>query len=93
MLTLSFIGIIGILTILVSTLVKIIGLPDQIKINKKRKSIEGLSLLLWALSFSAYLLWTTYGLLKSDPVIYVANGIGIITNGILLWQFYVYRNR
>jgi uncharacterized protein with PQ loop repeat len=91
--TITFAGIIGFLTLVVGILVKVIGLPDQIKKNYKRKSTEGLSTWFMILSLIAYSLWTIHGILQKDMVLIFGQGLGIITVGIILYQIYIYRDK
>ncbi len=84
--------IIGILTAALSILVKVVGFPDQIRKNHKRKSTEGLSLWFYLLSFLVYVLWTLHGILQNDLVLVLGQGLGIITTGVILYQVYIYRN-
>jgi len=91
--TISFAGVIGFLTLVIGILVKVIGLPDQMKKNYKRKSTEGLSTWFMILSLIAYSLWTIHGILQKDMVLVLGQGLGIITVGIILYQIYIYRNK
>jgi uncharacterized protein with PQ loop repeat len=61
--TLSLATIVGVLTVIIGILVKIIGFPDQFRLNYKRKSTKGLSTLFFALAFVSYILWTVHGIL------------------------------
>ncbi|HLD41820.1 MAG TPA: SemiSWEET family transporter [archaeon] len=88
----TFAAIGGLLTLIFGILVKIIGFPDQIKHNYKRKSTTGLSTTFFILSFVTYSLWTLHGILQKDSVLAIGQGLGIITTGIVLWQIYLYRN-
>jgi uncharacterized protein with PQ loop repeat len=89
----SFAAIIGALTIFFGVIVKVVGFPAQMKTNFQRKSTKGLSTTFMALSFVTYTLWTIHGILQKDPVVYVGQGIGIITTGVVLYQIWIYRNR
>jgi len=89
----TFAGVIGFLTLVIGILVKIIGLPDQIKKNYNRKSTEGLSTPFMILSLIAYLLWTIHGIIQKDMVLVFGQGLGILTVGVILYQIYVYRNK
>ena len=88
----KFAVIIGILTTALSILVKVVGFPDQIRKNHKRKSTEGLSLWFYLLSFLVYVLWTLHGILQNDLVLVLGQGLGIVTTGVILYQVYIYRN-
>ena len=90
----SLIAIVGIAVSIVSVLVKVLGMPDQIRKNYTRKSTGGLSLLNYTLSFSAYVLWTWYGVLKHDWPVALAQGfLGCVVTGIILFQFFLYRKQ
>jgi uncharacterized protein with PQ loop repeat len=91
--SITFAGIIGFLTLVIGILVKIMGLPDQIRKNSARKSTEGLSTTFMVLSFVAYLLWTLHGILQKDTVLILGQGLGILTTGIVLIQIYLYRKK
>jgi len=82
---------VGVVTTVVSILVKIIGLPDQIRKNYQRKSTLGLSTPFFVLGMASYTLWTLYGALKHDWVLILGQGVGMITMGIIAWQIYIYR--
>ncbi len=90
---LTLIFVVGVLTVLFSFLVKVIGLPDHIRKNRLLKSTKGVSTMLIFLLFLSYTLWTIYGLLANDWVVYLGHGIGIITTGIILLQVYSYRKK
>jgi len=87
----TFAGIIGVSTLIVGVLTKLIGFPDQIRKNYKRKSTEGLSTALMILSFVAYLLWTIHGILRDDMVLIIGQGMGILTTGIIVYQIFIYK--
>ena len=88
----DYVVIVGILTTVVAVLVKVIGLPDQIRKNYKRRSTEGLSTPFFALGFFSYFLWTLYGFMKSDWVLVIGQGVGMLTMGIIAYQIFIYRN-
>lgn len=89
--SLTFAGIIGLLTLIFGILVKVIGFPDQIIKNYKRKSTEGLSTKFIVLSVIVYLLWTIHGILQNDWVLIIGQGLGIVTTGFILFQIVLYR--
>lgn len=91
--TITFAGIVGVLTTIIGIVVKIIGLPDQIRKNLRRKSTEGLSTTFMLLSFLAYCLWTLHGLLRHDLVLVIGQGLGILTTAIIIWQIFIYRKK
>ena len=88
-----FAVIIGLLTTILSILIKVIGFPDQIKKNYKRKSTEGLSSTFYILSFITYMLWTLHGVLQKDWVVILGQGLGIITTGIIVYQIFLYKKK
>ena len=83
--------VVAILTVTFGILVKIIGFPDQMRTNYKRKSTKGLSTNFIVLSFITYTLWTLHGMFQKDAVLAIGQGIGIITTGIILYQIWLYR--
>lgn len=85
--------IIGLLTTILSILIKVVGFPDQIRKNYTRKSTEGLSTWFYVLSFSTYVLWTLHGFFQKDWVVILGQGLGIITTGIIVYQILIYRKR
>ena len=89
--SLTLIKVVAFLTLVIGILVKVIGLPDQIKKNYRRKSTEGQSVAFWVIAWLAYLLWAFYGVLKNDLVIVIGQGLGVLTTGIILYQVFIYR--
>lgn len=90
---LDFAAIIAILTLIFGILAKVIGFPDQIRKNYKRKSTEGLSTIFIVIGVIGYTLWTIHGLLRNDWVLVIGQGLGIIVTGIILIQILYYKNR
>ena len=89
----SLVAIVGVAVAAMSIAIKLIGFPDQFRRNLKRRSTEGVSFLFYAMSFITYALWGFYGWLKGDWVIILAQGIlGCLTTGLILFQFFHYRN-
>jgi len=89
--TITLAGVIGVLTTIMGVIVKVIGLPDQIRKNYQRRSTEGLSTTFMFMTFVAYALWTLHGVMRRDPVLIIGQGLGIVTSGIILWQIFIYR--
>ncbi|TAK97024.1 hypothetical protein EPO05_00245 [Patescibacteria group bacterium] len=89
--TLTLAAAVGITTVTLGILVKVIGFPDQIRKNYRDKSTKGLSTAFILLSFLAYTSWTLHGILIHDTVVIVGQGLGIITTGAILLQIYIYR--
>ncbi len=89
---LALIPIVGFIVAVLSIASKVLGAPDQIKKNFRRKSTEGLSFMFYAFSFTTYFFWALYGALREDWVIFLAHGfLGCIVTGIILYQFVIYR--
>ena len=85
--------IVGILTTVLSVAIKIVGFPDQMVKNFKRKSTEGVSTTFYVLSVITYIVWTLYGLLRNDWVVIVSQGLGIVTTGIIVYQILLYKKK
>jgi len=90
---LSIASVIAFLTTTVAILVKVVGLPDQIKKIYKRKSTEGISTVFFILAFVSYLLWTIHGIFQKDNVLIIGQGAGMITTGIIIAQIFIYRKK
>ena len=84
-------AVIGVLTIIFSILVKVLGIPDQIRKNFKRKSTKGLSTIFFILTLIAYSFWTIHGIIQKDTILIIGQGAGIITTGIIVSQIILYR--
>ena len=91
--TLSFALFVGIATVILGTLVKLLGFPDQFLKNYRRKSTEGLSTIFIVLAFFSYILWTLHGVLQKDWVLIVGQGLGVITTGAIVYQIFIYRKK
>jgi uncharacterized protein with PQ loop repeat len=89
----TFAMVIGILTVIIGILVKILGFPDQFMKNYKRKSTEGLSTIFIVLAFVSYVLWTIHGYLQNDLVLIIGQGMGILTTGMIVLQIVYYRKK
>ena len=81
-------SIIGILTVVSSYALKLIGFPSQIRKMQKAKSVEGLSPWLIIFSFTSYLLWTLHGIIKGDWVLIFGQGIGVVMTLVVI-SFYL----
>ena len=85
------IHILGILTLIGSYAIKLVGFPEQIQKIRKAKSVNGISKSLFITSFISFTLWTLYGFIKGDWIIVWAQGLGVIVGGILLFYLWKYR--
>lgn len=86
-----FLTIISILTVAVSWTIKVVGFPAQIRKISKAKSVQGISPLLFYLSFLAYCLGSVYGFLKDDWVIMSTQIAGVFVVGYLAVLIFRYR--
>ncbi len=75
----TFASTIAVLTVVFGILAKVIGFPDQIRKNHKRKSTDGLSTIMIVIAVIGYSLWTIHGFIKKDWVLVVGQGLGILT--------------
>ena len=71
----------------------LIGLPTQIVRNYRAKSVRGLSLLFFILSFLVWCSWSYFGYLANSPFMAVSQAIGGLTSLIVLIQFIIYRKK
>jgi uncharacterized protein with PQ loop repeat len=83
--------VIAILTAIVSVAVKVIGMPDQIKSNFRRKSTDGLSGWFITSTLISYMMWVIYGLITRNMTLIIGQGLGVIATSIILWQVVAYR--
>ncbi|MEK7191903.1 MAG: SemiSWEET family transporter [Patescibacteria group bacterium] len=86
-------SVISIAAIIITFLIIVFGIGEQILKNYRRKSTEGLSFLLFLLSFFGWSSWAVYGLVIRDPLMFVAQSAGALTTVIVLIQFFVYRKK
>ena len=88
-----FATIIGVLAVIFSFLAKIVGHPDQMLKNFRRKSTEGVAISMFVTSFFAYFFYTIHGIIQKDWVIITGQSLGVVTTGIILWQAFIYRKK
>jgi uncharacterized protein with PQ loop repeat len=91
--SLLLVQVVGGITLVLTILIKVVGFPDQIRQNYRRKSTEGVSSRLYLLSFLTYLFWTLHGILQKDIVVVLGQSLGVLTSGIILYQIVAYRRR
>lgn len=89
--SLTLAALIGVLTVIFSILTKVIGIPDQISKNHKRRSTEGVSASFFVLLLVSYVLWTLHGILRKDWVIILGHGLGVVTTGAVVLQILYYK--
>ncbi|MDO8594088.1 MAG: PQ-loop repeat-containing protein [bacterium] len=85
--------IVGVLAVFFSFLAKVVGHPDQMVKNYRRKSTEGVAISMFVTSFLAYLFYTIHGILRKDWVVILGQALGVVTTGIILGQALYYRSR
>lgn len=90
---LTIAAIVGVLTVVIGIVVKVVGFPDQFRLNYKRKSTKGVSTLFYVLAFFSYVLWTTHGILQNDWVLIAGQGVGIVSTGLIVVQIIAYRKK
>jgi MtN3 and saliva related transmembrane protein len=76
----DYIQILGLAAAVLTTLANI---PQAVKIIKT-KSTKSISSFTYALLFTGLVLWTVYGLIRSDLPLILANGLSSILAGIIL---------
>lgn len=79
--------IIGVLTVISSYALKLIGFPAQIKKMKKNNNIDGLSPWLILFSMLSYILWTLHGIVKGDWVLILGQGVGVIMASVVIYYY------
>ena len=82
---------IGIITIILSLIVTGIGLTSQVRKNRSRKSMEGLSFFYFFILAISYSFWVIYGVLLKDWVLIIPMSIGAIMSWVVVAQFYFYK--
>lgn len=72
-----------------------LGLPSQIASNRRRRSVQGLSLLMYLLMCLCGISWVVYAALQRPVDWYIAgsNSVGVLFSAVILGQFWVYRGR
>lgn len=75
--------------LLAATLTTLAFLPQVVR-TWRRRSADDLSAGTFLLLFTGIVLWLLYGLLRRDPIIILANAIGMTLVGsllIMIWRF------
>jgi len=86
-------SIFGILAVITSLTVTLIGFPAQIIKNYKRKSCEGIAPLLIYCACLTYSLWTLYGWTKPDLFLIISQTSGCAFSFIVLFQLFYYARK
>jgi uncharacterized protein with PQ loop repeat len=82
---------VGWMALAITVVYTCLGLPAQITENRRKQSVEGLSLCMTVLLTLTFSSWVLYGVLKSDWYIVVSNFPGVVCAAIMLVQFRRYR--
>ncbi len=83
--------IISVVTVALSLIVTGLGLTAQVRKNKERKSMEGLSSFYFFVLAISYSFWVVYGIVSSDWVIILPMTIGALMSWIVVSQFFIYK--
>ena len=83
--------IIGVITVLLSLIVTGLGLSAQVRKNRERKSVEGLSFFYFSVLAISYSFWVLYGIMLKDWVLIIPMTIGALMSLVVVFQFFLYR--
>ena len=75
-----------------SLLIVFIAFPSQAYKNYKTKNF-GISLTLVLFGISIYLLRIPYTYIRKDYFILIPDLVGLLIHILLIWQFFLYRNK
>jgi uncharacterized protein with PQ loop repeat len=87
----SFEAVVAVLTTVLSVGVKVIGMPEQIKANRRRKSTEGLSGWFMICTLLSYGMWVIHGFLVHDMSLIIGQSLGVLVTTVIVWQMIMYR--
>lgn len=87
----SFEAVVAVLTTVLSVGVKVIGMPDQIKANRQRKSTEGLSHWFMICTLASYVMWVVHGFLVHDMSLIIGQSLGVLVTAVIIGQMIAYR--
>src|SRR5580692_3817224 len=71
--------------------VKVVGMPDQILSNYRRKSTTGLSGWFIVSTLISYVLWVVHGLQVHDEALVIGQGLGAVVTIVIVVQMIQYR--
>jgi len=80
-----------IITVILSLIVTGLGLTSQVRINYRRKSVEGLSVFYFSILAVSYSFWSIYGFSQKDLVLIIPMTLGAIMSWIVVVQFLIYK--
>jgi hypothetical protein len=84
--------IVGVLAVISSIAMTLVGFPAQIYLNHKRRSCEGIEPLLVLAALGVSLLWVVYGWLKADWFLAISRGFGMLLAAVIIFQMIRYRH-
>lgn len=84
-------AVVAVLTTVLSVGVKVIGMPDQIKANRQRKSTEGLSWWFMICTLVSYAMWVVHGVLVHDMSLIIGQSLGVLVSAVIVGQMLAYR--
>jgi uncharacterized protein with PQ loop repeat len=87
----SIAAIVAVITTVLSVGVKVVGMPDQIRANRRRKSTDGLSWWFMLCTLVSYAMWVIHGLLAHDMSLVIGQGLGVVATAIIVGQMVMYR--
>lgn len=82
---------ITILTTVMSVFVKLVGLPDQIRSNYRRKTTDGLSNWFMICTLLSYMMWVVHGIQVHDEALIIGQGLGVVASAAIIYQMFIYR--
>ncbi|MBP9836957.1 MAG: hypothetical protein KBC78_03950 [Candidatus Pacebacteria bacterium] len=82
---------ISVITVGLSLVVTGLGLTAQVRKNKERKSVEGLSFFYFFVLTISYSFWVLYGIMLKDWVLIIPMTIGALMSLVVVFQFFLYR--
>lgn len=88
-----FATVIGILAVVFSFLAKVVGHPDQMLKNYRRKSTEGVAISMFITSFLAYLFYTIHGVLQKDGWLFQDKHSGWLLPALFSDKHYITEKR
>lgn len=90
---LALTNLLGSLAMVASLALAVVGLPQQVLVNYRRKSCEGLSAPLVCSVVCTYGLWSAYGWVKPDIFLGISQSLGLVFALALLIQLLYYRRK
>lgn len=80
------------LALLATIMMIFVGIVSQIMINHHNKSVAGLSVYFYILSFVTWFSWSLYGAIRKDILMCAIQAVGAIMTSVVLIQFILYKS-